>query len=90
MVNYLLKKFGISDSFRKCFRPCYGKICMLTSIFPKIPFLAMTATSTLQMKKYITTSLGLINPIHIEASPDRPNIYFSSFTMRVYIEGMKN
>ena len=41
---------------------------------------AMTATATLQMKKDITTSLGLINPTYIEASPDRPNIYFSSFT----------
>jgi hypothetical protein len=51
---------------------------MLTSIFPKIPFLAMTATATLQMKKDITTSLGLIDPKHIEISPDRPNIFFSS------------
>ncbi|CAB3980396.1 ATP-dependent DNA helicase Q1 [Paramuricea clavata] len=62
----------------KSFRPCYAKIGMLTSIFPKIPFLAMTATATLQMKKDITTSLGLIDPKHIEISPDRPNIFFSS------------
>ena len=51
---------------------------MLTSIFPKIPFLAMTATATLQMKNNITTSLGLIDPKHIEISPDCPNIFFSS------------
>ena len=51
---------------------------MLTSIFPKIPFLAMTATATSQMKKDIATTLGLIDPIHIEASPDRPNIFFSA------------
>jgi superfamily II DNA helicase RecQ len=52
---------------------------MLTSIFPKITFLAMTATATLQMKKDITTSLGLINPKHIEIiSPDHRNIFFSS------------
>ncbi|CAB3990681.1 Hypothetical predicted protein [Paramuricea clavata] len=62
----------------KSFVPCYGKIGMLTSIFPKITFLAMTATATLQMKKDITTSLALINPKHIEISPDRPNIFFSS------------
>jgi superfamily II DNA helicase RecQ len=51
---------------------------MLTSIFPKIPFLAMTATATFQMKKDIAATLGLIDPIHIEASPDRPNIVFSA------------
>ena len=51
---------------------------MLTSIFPKIPFLAMTATATSQIIKDIATTLGLIDPIHIEASPDRPNIFFSA------------
>jgi hypothetical protein len=52
---------------------------MLTSIFPKITFLAMIATATLKMKKDITTSLGLINPKHIEIiSPDHRNIFFSS------------
>ena len=80
MINYQFNNLNVSDSFRKSFRPCYGKIGMLTSIFPKIPFLAMTATATLQMKKDITISLGLINPVNIEVSPDRPNIYFSSFT----------
>jgi hypothetical protein len=30
------------------------------------------------MKKDFRTSLGLINPKHIEISPDRPNIFFSS------------
>jgi superfamily II DNA helicase RecQ len=38
----------------------------------------MTATATLQMKNNITTSLGLIDPTHIEISPDCPNIFFSS------------
>ena len=51
---------------------------MLMSIFPKIPFLAMTATATLKMKKDVSTSLGMIDPTSIEASPDRPNIYFSA------------
>lgn len=51
---------------------------MLTSIFPNIPFLAMTATATLQMKKDICFSLGLIDPLFIEESPDRPNVFFSA------------
>ena len=49
---------------------------MLMSIFPKIPFLAMTATATLKMKKDVSTSLGMIDPTFIEPSPDRLNIYF--------------
>ena len=51
---------------------------MLTSIFPKIPFLAMTATATLKTKKDIATSLGLIGAVQIKESPDHPNIFFSA------------
>ena len=52
---------------------------MLASIFPKVPFLALTATATSQSKKGIAESLGLMDPLIIEANPDRPNIFFSSF-----------
>ena len=51
---------------------------MLTSIFLKIPLLAMTVTATLKTKKDIATSLGLIYPVQIEESPDHPNIFFSA------------
>ena len=50
----------------------------LTSIFPKIPFLAMTTTATLNTRKDIATSLGLIDLVLVEESPDRPNIFFSA------------
>ena len=51
---------------------------MLASIFPNILFLAMTATATKQMKNDISCSVGLIDPVYIEASPDRPNIFIGS------------
>ena len=63
---------------RRNFRPCYGKLGMLANIFPNTPFLAMTATATKQMKNDISCSLGLIDPVYIEVSPDRPNIFIGS------------
>jgi superfamily II DNA helicase RecQ len=37
--------------FRKDFRPCYGRIGMSGSLFPDVPILALTATSSTQRKK---------------------------------------
>ena len=51
---------------------------MVTSIFPKIPFLAMTTTATVKTKKDMSTNLGLIDPVQIEESPHRPNVFFSA------------
>ena len=63
---------------RKDFRPCYGKLGMLASLFPSLPFLALTATANQQTKKEIVESLGLVEPVFIEINPDRANIFFSS------------
>jgi superfamily II DNA helicase RecQ len=37
--------------FRKEFRPCYGRIGVSASLFPGVPILALTATSSTQRKK---------------------------------------
>ena len=71
---------NFSYIFRKEFRPCYGKLGLLASIFPSIPYLALTATATLATKEEIVRSLGLMDPTFVEINPDRPNIYFASFT----------
>ena len=63
---------------RKDFRLCYGKLGMLASLFPSLPFLALTATANQQTKKEIVESLGLVEPVFIEINPDRANIFFSS------------
>ena len=64
--------------FRKNFRPCYGKIGTLGSLFPGVPILALTATATPQRKKEIASSLGMHNHVIIESNPDRPNIFFET------------
>lgn len=66
--------------FRKDFRPSYGKLGTLASIFPKVPWLALTATATVKVRAEIIESLGMFSPVEIIANPDRPNIYFSSST----------
>ena len=48
------------------------------SIFPKVPWLGLTATATKKTRTEIIESLGMFNPIEIVVNPDRPNIYFSS------------
>ena len=64
--------------FKQDFRPSYGKLGTLGSIFPKVPWLGLTATATKKVRAEIIESLGMFNPVEIFANPDRPNIYFSS------------
>jgi len=63
---------------RKEFRPCYGKLSVLASVFASVPTLALTATATLQKKEEIVQSLGLIDPVSVEINPDRANIFFAA------------
>ena len=63
---------------RKSFRPAYGKLDLLTSIFSKTPIIGLTATATKQMKQKIVEAMGIISPFVIDVNPDRKNIYFSS------------
>lgn len=64
----------------KDFRPSYGKLGILRSIFPKVPLLGMTATVTKRPGRDIIESLGVFNPAEVIGNPDRPNIYFSAST----------
>ena len=47
MQNYVYYDLYLCTA-RKDFRPCYGKLGMLASLFPSLPFLALTATATQQ------------------------------------------
>ena len=62
--------------FRKDFRPSYGKLGILRSIFSKVPLLGMTATATQRPGRDIIESLGMFNPAEVIGNPDQPNIYF--------------
>ena len=63
---------------RCTFRPAYGKIGVLSSLFPAVPVLALTGTATRVTKNGIIDSLGLSDPVIVESNPDRPNLYYAS------------
>ena len=61
---------------RKTFRPAYGKLDILGSIFANVPFLALTATANSETKSMIIESLQLTDVELIEVNPDRENIFY--------------
>lgn len=61
------------------FRPAYLKISELKKFFPKIPFLALTATATPRVIEDIKTELGLKTPILFQQSFERKNIAYMVF-----------
>lgn len=61
------------------FRPAYLKISSLKIHFPKVPFLALTATATSKVKENIINELGLHNPQIFEKSFARENIAYMVF-----------
>ena len=61
------------------FRPAYLKISILKKHFPKIPFLALTATATPKVKEDISVELGLHDVQVFEKSFARENIAYMVF-----------
>ena len=61
------------------FRPAYLKIVQLKEFFPKIPFLALTASATLRVKEDIIVQLKLDNPQIFTKSFYRDNIAYMVF-----------
>lgn len=61
------------------FRPAYLKIVQLKEFFPKIPFLALTASATLRVKEDIIVQLKLDNPQVFAKSFYRDNIAYMVF-----------
>ena len=61
------------------FRPAYLKINMLKDFFPKIPFLALTATATERVQKDIIEQLNLDNPAFFKKSFSRENLAYMVF-----------
>ena len=64
--------------YRQNFRPAYSRLSVLSSYFPNVPVVGLTATATLATQKDICWTLGLIDPVIISFNPDRHNIYFES------------
>ncbi|WP_017498098.1 ATP-dependent DNA helicase RecQ [Flavobacterium sp. WG21] len=61
------------------FRPAYLKISELKKYFPKIPFLALTATATPRVIEDIKSELGLKDPVLFQQSFERKNIAYMVF-----------
>jgi ATP-dependent DNA helicase RecQ len=61
------------------FRPAYLKISNLKTHFPKVPFLALTATATSKVKEDIIADLGLHDTKQFEKSFARENIAYMVF-----------
>ncbi len=60
------------------FRPSYQRIREFLDALPQRPcVMALTATATRQVRDDIEESLGLIEPLRVVASFDRPNLSFS-------------
>lgn len=59
------------------FRPPYLKIASIREIKPEIPFLALTASATAEVKKDIVDYLKLKKPSFFQRSFARPNISFA-------------
>ena len=61
------------------FRPSYLKISHLKTHFPKVPFLALTASATKTVLEDIVIQLGLEKPVVFQKSFDRKNIAYMVF-----------
>ncbi|OCG78834.1 ATP-dependent DNA helicase RecQ [Gilliamella sp. Nev6-6] len=59
------------------FRPDYRQLGQLSSRFPKVPIVALTATADKMTQADIIHQLNLIDPLVIVRSFDRPNIRYT-------------
>jgi len=58
------------------FRPSYLKIALLKPHFPKVPFLALTASATARVQQDIIDHLSLENPVIFKKSFARQNLAY--------------
>ena len=58
------------------FRPDYKKLCILREKFPKVPFMALTATATPRVRTDILHQLGMKNPKWFLSSFNRSNLKY--------------
>jgi len=59
------------------FRPDYLALSDIKRLFPNTPIAAFTASATPKVKKDIIDKLELRDPLTIDASLDRPNLFYS-------------
>ena len=66
---------GHSGSKTKAFREEYSKLAELRAFVPtRVPLVALTATATAKVKKFVIDNLNMVNYHQISETPNRPNI----------------
>ena len=65
------------------FRPDYGKLSVLTALFPKAPVAALTATATKKDREVIVSTLCMKDAKQIIGNFDKVNIYYE----KIFREG---
>lgn len=58
------------------FRPDYKNLHTLRQNYPRVPFIALTATATERVKKDVIHNLGMQDCEQLKQSFNRPNIYY--------------
>jgi ATP-dependent DNA helicase RecQ len=58
------------------FRPEYRQLGRLRQLFPGVGLHAYTATATARVRKDIAAQLGLVSPVELVGSFDRPNLVY--------------
>jgi ATP-dependent DNA helicase RecQ len=58
------------------FRPEYRQLARLRETFPHVSMHAFTATATARVRRDICTQLGLVSPVELVGSFDRPNLIY--------------
>ncbi|KAF2075300.1 hypothetical protein CYY_003377 [Polysphondylium violaceum] len=58
------------------FRTSYRQLSILKSLYPFIPIMALTATSTKEIEDDVIQVLQLSNPLTFRSTKDRPNIFY--------------
>ena len=58
------------------FRPEYRQLARLRQTFPNVSMHAFTATATARVRRDICTQLGLVSPVELVGSFDRPNLVY--------------
>ncbi|KYR00373.1 ATP-dependent DNA helicase RecQ family protein [Tieghemostelium lacteum] len=77
---FAIDEVHVMSSWGNDFRPSFRQLTILRNLFPDIPIMALTATSTDEVEKDIIQILELKPPLIFKSSKDRPNIFYKSIT----------